>query len=372
VGKDELESVSAERAAPLSPATRQPALLITALSPTSEGSRSVMEELESRLSSVGPRPVVIQRGGTALTRAFRMIATTWRRRKLFGFAIVDLFSGRAFLWGEAVCGILRWLRKPHLVVLRGGGLPDFARRHPWWVRRTLGGATIVAAPSVYLLEQMSRYRNGIALLPNALDVGSYPFVPRRHPRARLVWLRAFHRIYNPGLAVRVVASLAQRFPDVRLLMVGRDKGDGSLQKTQRLARELAAEDRVSFVGGVPKASVPNWLSRGDIFLNTTDVDNTPVSVLEAMACGLCIVSTNVGGIPDLLTDGLDALLVPPNNTEAMADAVGRILSEPELAERLSRGGRQKTKALDWSRVLPQWEDLIRTLARQAEGMGRRC
>ncbi len=68
---------------------------------------------------------------------------------------------------------------------------------------------------------------------------------------------------------------------------------------------------VDFWASVEKSEVPAWLAKGDIFLNTTNVDNTPVSVIEAQAAGLCVVSTNVGGIPFLLENGKDALLVPP-------------------------------------------------------------
>ena len=76
--------------------------------------------------------------------------------------------------------------------------------------------------------------------------------------------------------------------------------------------DLGVSERVEFAGGVAKADVPAALSRGDIFLNTTNVDNTPVSVLEAQAAGLAVVSTNVGGLPFLLEDGKNALLVPPD------------------------------------------------------------
>ena len=115
---------------------------------------------------------------------------------------------------------------------------------------------------------------------------------------------------------------------------------------------------VLFVGGVANSEVPMWLNRGDIFLNTTHVHNTPVSVIEAMACGLVVISTNVGGLPYLLTDGEDALLVPPDDAEAMAAAVRRVLTEPGLAERLSANARRKAESFDWANVLPMWRKLL--------------
>ncbi|HMV50604.1 MAG TPA: glycosyltransferase family 4 protein, partial [Blastocatellia bacterium] len=85
-------------------------------------------------------------------------------------------------------------------------------------------------------------------------------------------------------------------------------------------------------------------------------------VIEAMAGGLCIVSTNAGGLPYLLEDGEDALLVPPNDPGAMAAAVRRLLTEAGLAERLSRNARRKAESFDWSAVLPQWRTLLRRVA----------
>jgi glycosyltransferase involved in cell wall biosynthesis len=174
-------------------------------------------------------------------------------------------------------------------------------------------------------------------------------------------LRAFHEIYNPVLAPQVLALLSSRHPGACLTMVGPDKGDGSLQRTRKLAADISVLDRIEFPGQVDKGAVPGWLDRGDIFLNTANMDNTPVSVIEAMACGMCVVSTDVGGMPYLLEDGRDGLLVPPGDAEAMAAAVNRILLEPRLAERLSANARRKVEASDWSAVLPMWDKLLTSL-----------
>ncbi|RIK26321.1 MAG: glycosyl transferase family 1, partial [Chloroflexi bacterium] len=133
---------------------------------------------------------------------------------------------------------------------------------------------------------------------------------------------------------------------------------------RRFVGDNNLQAHVSYIAGVPKEEVPAWLQRGDIFLNTTNVDNTPVSVIEAMACGLCVVRTNVGGIPYLLDHEQDALLVPPNDPDAMADAVRRILTEPGLAERLSRNARRKAEQFDWETILPQWERLLTEVAQR--------
>ena len=86
-------------------------------------------------------------------------------------------------------------------------------------------------------------------------------------------------------------------------MLGRDKGDGSLQASLQLVQELGLEGLVTIPGGVDPRDVPLYLDENDIFLNTSTIDNAPVSLIEAMASGLAVVSTNVGGIPDLVRDG---------------------------------------------------------------------
>ena len=290
-----------------------------------------------------------------------MMMTAWRLRDRYCVAHVDVFSGAAFVWAESVCWVLRRARKPYVLTLHGGNLPAFAKRWPNRVRRLLQSASIVTTPSQYLQEQMKPYRAQFELLPNPLEVNEYRYRLRSSAGPRLVWLRAFHEIYNPVLGVRVVAALVKEYPEITLTMVGRDKGDGSFQQARAEALALGVEKHVEFPGGVSKNEVPQWLERYDIFLNTTNVDNTPVSVLEAMASGLCVVSTNVGGIPYLLEDGQDALLVPPDDVEAMAGAVRRILRDRGLAEQLSRNGRKKTEEFDWSRMLPRWDQLIHSL-----------
>jgi glycosyltransferase involved in cell wall biosynthesis len=165
-------------------------------------------------------------------------------------------------------------------------------------------------------------------------------------------------MYNPSLAPRVVDHLRKTFPSIHLLMIGSDRGDGSIQATQDTVNRLGVGGYIELIGGIAKSDVPSWLNKADIFINTTNIDNTPVSVIEAMASGLCIVSTKVGGIPYLLDHDHDALLVPPDDPESMAAAVRRILTEPGLAEYLSQNARRKAEQFDWVQILPHWEKLL--------------
>nr|WP_281720575.1 glycosyltransferase family 4 protein [Nitrosomonas nitrosa] len=288
--------------------------------------------------------------------------TVWRQRSRYKVAQVDVYSGFAFIWGELVCLALRMIRKPFVLTLHGGNLPAFADRFGKRVQRLLVSSSAVTTPSAYLFEKMRPYREDLVLIPNPLNLNKYPFRHRQHPQPTLVWLRAFHDIYNPSLAVKVLASLVEKFSTAKLVMVGPNKGDGSYEAMLSLATKLGVQRRVICPGQVAKDEIAHWLHRGDIFLNTTRVDNTPISVLEAMACGLCIISTNVGGIPYLLQNESDALFVPSDDHGAMIKAVERLLTEEGLAGVLSRNARRKVEQFDWSNILPRWEKLLTKIA----------
>lgn len=322
------------------------------------GVRGVCEELAERLTAARWQVLTTSDQESKALRLADMVRTIWREREHYRVAQVDVYSYTAFLWAEAACWALRQAGKPYALTLHGGGLPEYAERNPRRVGRLLTSARAVTAPSKFLRDQMAPYRSDIELIPNALDLSRYPFHRRLAAEPRVVWLRAFHAIYNPGLAIRAVARLVDRFPAIQLLMVGPDKGDGSLERAKEEAARLGLTGRVEFQGTVPKAEIAHWINRGDIFLNSTTVDNTPVTVLEALACGACVISTDVGGIPYLLRHEEDALLVPNNDAGAMADAIGRVLTNPNLAAALSGRGRRKVESMDWPVVIRQWTSLL--------------
>lgn len=344
-----------------------PVLLVGNFLSAHARNRAVCEDLAARLAASGWPILTTSAEPDRLPRLLDMVTTVCRRRNEYVVAHVDVFSGPAFVWAEIACGLLSYLGKPHVLTLHGGNLPVFARRWPSRVRRVLRAAACVTTPSGYLLEEMRPYRPDVELQPNPLDLTAYTFRLRERPRPRLVWVRAFHRIYNPSLAPAVVARLAHEFPDVRLTMIGPDLGDGSLRETQRIAEALSVADRITYPGLVPKADVGRWLDDADIFISTTNIDNTPISVLEAMAAGLPVVCSRAGGLPYLVEHEWDGLLVPCGAPGAMAAAVRRVLTDPEPASRLSVNARRKAERCDWNVVLPQWQQRLDAVARAPSG-----
>lgn len=289
----------------------------------------------------------------------RMLDMLWHVLKLrntIDVILIDTYSTSSFWYAFLVSQLARILKLRYVPILHGGNLPHRLQNNPRLCRMLFQNAHQNIAPSHYLLHhfKLHGYVNTV-FIPNTIEISNYTFMERKTAVPRLLWVRSFAAIYNPTMAVEVLRKLKKKFPDALLCMVGPDK-DGALVSTKALAK--AYELDVTFTG---KLSKKEWISLSadyTIFINTTNFDNTPVSVMEAMALGLPVVSTNVGGIPYLLEDGVDALLVEANSVSQMVAAVERLCTDSHLATSITRGARTKVEAFDWTNVREAWKNVI--------------
>jgi len=270
--------------------------------------------------------------------------------------LIDTYSTQNFIYAKLCGSIARFRGKDYYYILHGGNLSNRLCSSGNYVKNLFRTATKLVAPSKYLYQQFSQlgYENLICI-PNAVPLQNYTFRHRTHTNLKLLWIRAFAGVYNPKLAIQVLENLSVLYPESELCMVGPDK-DGSLAELKKYVKENNL--KVSFPG---KLSKPDLISLSEdycIFLNTSNVDNTPVSVMEAMALGLPVVSTNVGGMPYLIQNEQTGLLVPPDDVKAMTDACIKFISEPEFSTQLAKNARIEVKNFDWERVKHQWLDLL--------------
>lgn len=326
-----------------------------------DGRRTYSEDLSARLELAGARVLRASSWYLKPARMADMVGAALGARGAYRAAVVDVYSGQAFLWAEAAARAAKLRGRAVVLALHGGRLPEFAERHPERVKRLLRLADAVVAPSGYLRDALGGLRGDIQVIPNAIDLMRYPFRLRTRAGARLAWLRSFHEIYNPEMAVEALARVRAEGVEARLTMYGADK-DGSLGRVREAARRLGVAEAVELRRAIPKEAVGAALAEADVFVNTTDIDNMPVSVVEAMACGLCVVSTDAGGVPYLVEDGAEGLLVKPGDADGMARAIVRILREEGLSARLSAKGRRKAERHDWPGVLAEWMKLLETVA----------
>jgi glycosyltransferase involved in cell wall biosynthesis len=296
-----------------------------------------------------------------LLRMMDMLFSIWRTPRSNACIILDLYSGpRAFVAGYLLSLFARVLRKPYIVVLHGGNLPNRLSTSHAKLNSILLCAKRVVSPSRYLADTFAG-QVLVDVIPNALSVQDYQYKLRSPAAPNFLYLRAFHKNYDPITAIKAFAIVQGKYPKAHLSMLGPDL-DGTFAQCISLVDRLKLRPQVALSGRIPKSEIPKLSEKHDIFINSTSVDNTPVSVVEAMAMGMCIVATTVGGLPFLLSDGETALLVDPGDEQKMAAAMMRLIEEPILAGKLSENARHNAEQMDWSRVVPKWLTLIQSVA----------
>jgi glycosyltransferase involved in cell wall biosynthesis len=291
-----------------------------------------------------------------------VIGTLIRSRRDVDILMLQVYAERSFVVEDIASALSKRFGHRIIMILRGGTIQQFMNRFPQWSRRVFRRAHALVAPSNFLASAVAKHGFHVSIIPNVIDCSRYPYRQRTAVKPKLLWMRAFYDYYNPILAVRVLARLTREFPDANLVMAGPELGDEL--RVKRLVKQLRLETRVRFAGFLNHAAKVREFGEADIFLNTNTIDNMPVSVIEACAFGLPVVATAIGGIPDFLTDGDTALLVPNNDDEAMAAAVIGLLTNPPLVARLSTNGRQLAERSSWDNVHSHWEELF------AEVLGR--
>jgi glycosyltransferase involved in cell wall biosynthesis len=288
-----------------------------------------------------------------------IVWTIIRRRKEIDLLVVHVYSGPSFVVEDIASALGKLFGHRIIMFLHGGAMPEFMARFPNWTRRVFGRAQMIIAPSAYLSKAVEPHGFAAQIIPNIIDLSQYPYRHRRRLSPRLFWMRSFHEVWNPLMAVRVLARLRQKVSDATLVLAGQDKG---LQvEAQRLAESLGVLEAIRFPGFLNLEGKIREGSQADIFINTNRIDNMPVAVVEACAMGLPVVTTNVGGIPDLLTERQTGLLVPDDDDEKMAEAVYSLLENPDLASRLSTNGRKLAEQSSWNQVRLQWEAMFEQL-----------
>jgi glycosyltransferase involved in cell wall biosynthesis len=289
-------------------------------------------------------------------RPLHILSTLIRRRRRVDIQCLEVYGGPSFLVEDLSSGVGKSLGHRIVMTLHGGGMPEFMARHPEWTRRVLSRADAIVVPSPFLKRAIEQYGFTARVIPNVIDLSDYDFRLRQRVRPRLFWMRSFHPIFNPKMAVEVLELVKKSFPDASLVMAGSNKGlHGSIEE---FARGRGLSGSIRFPGFLDQDAKRQAGNACDIFINTNHVDNMPVAIVEACAMGLPVVATNVGGIPDLVTDGKTGLLVPDGDVSAMAGAIGRLVNDPAIAASLSAQGRALAEASDWEHVRAQWQEVF--------------
>jgi glycosyltransferase involved in cell wall biosynthesis len=249
--------------------------------------------------------------------------------------------------------------KPVLLNYHSGEAEDHLRRWPRSTKLIFGLADRVVAPSRYLVGVFAQFGIEAEAVSNTAPLERFAFRERRPLRPTLLSNRSLESHYNVSDTLRAFALIERRVPDARLIVAG---DGGERARLQAMAAKLGIK-RVEFVGAAPPDRMPEIYDRADIFVNSSLVDNMPLSLIEAFACGLAVVSSNAGGIPHLVTEGETGLLSPCGDYEALAANVIRLLEDQRLAAELISRARAACRQYTWTATRGSWLKIYTDMAR---------
>lgn len=317
-----------------------------------------IETLGKLLQQEGYETILTSSKRNKLLRIIDMFWTVLKHKKNTSYILIDTYSTLNFYYALLIAFTAQILKIPYIPILRGGDLPNRIIKSKKLSDFIFKNAYINVAPSEYLHSVFKEqgYSNTV-FIPNNIELKHYTFKERTTTAPKLLWVRSFRNIYNPTMAIEVLKSLKDKYPDASLCMIG-PEADDSYKATESLVIKYNLMNDVLFTGMLSKEAWREKSEDYDIFINTTNFDNTPISVIEAMALGLPVVSTNVGGLPFLISDGEDGLLTPKDNAKAMVNAIENLLNNPERAKDIALEARKKVASFDWEKVKTKWFSVL--------------
>ncbi len=308
-----------------------------------------LERVTSRAASVAEFPI----DGFARPAAARQLlafARWCRRERIAVVQTCDLYANTFGLPGAALAGV------PVRIGSRRELNPDKSGSQIFLQRQAYRCATKVVANSpaaARVLQQEGLATGSIAVIPNGIDASR--FQPRDAGRTRriVVTVANLRPEKSHETVIAAAAALRDTHPDVRFQFVG----DGPRRRRlETLVRDRGLDDRIVFLGH--REDVPALLAGADLFVLASRSEAFPNGAIEAMAAGLPVVATAVGGLLDLIDDGRTGVLVPPDDPPALASALRRVLDDPAAAAALGEAARRSAlRRYSFDRMVAAFEGL---------------
>ncbi|HRQ05109.1 MAG TPA: glycosyltransferase family 4 protein [Nitrosomonas halophila] len=338
--------------------------LVGPLPPPAGGMANQTRQLAGLLQQAGAQVTLLQvnapyqpawigriKGVRAIFRLLPYLLCLWTSaRKVELFHVMSNSGWSWHLFTVPAIWIAHLRHKPVVINYRGGEAEAFFARSFFWIKPSLKHVQAVIVPSAFLKSVFEKYGIKAIIVPNIIDLERFSMpagTERRLEAPHIIVTRNLEPIYDIATAIYAFARVKTVMPAARLTIAGSGPERSSLEC---LVTELKMADSVHFTGRLENEAIATLYQQADLMVNPSLVDNMPNSILEALASGVPVVSTNVGGVPFLVTHNRDALLVPPGEPVAMAEAMLAVLGDRTMATRLAEKGLESVRQYTWPRV----------------------
>lgn len=350
--------------------------LVGPLPPPSGGMARQTEQLAQLLSQTGVqvslvrtnlpyRPVWVARikGLRALFRLCHYFVLLLRTVPRVDLLHLMANSGWSWhLFAAPAIWVAYWHKVPVVLNYRGGEAEKFFS-HSWhWVKYSVTRVQEVLVPSPFLQQVFAGYEVKAKVVPNLLDLSQFHRLCREElPEAgtsgpHLIVTRNLEHIYGIDTVIAAFALIRKSMPNARMSVAG---SGPEKERLIKIIESLGLSDSIQLLGRLTHDEMAELYQSADLMLNGSREDNSPNSLIEALASGIPVVSTNVGGIPFLINSGVNGLLVSPNDAHVMAEAALKLLQDKETAARIVAQGLEDVKRFDQTKVIEQLMTIYR-------------
>jgi glycosyltransferase involved in cell wall biosynthesis len=267
-----------------------------------------------------------------------------------GVTVVNAHFPTRNLYGLAIAKRLGLWRGQLVLSFHGSDVLDVKSAHHLW--QTIAGATdAVTAVSKSLARQVADTElwptDKIHIVPNGIDLEKFtPDKPSPIQESILYYILAvgnFVPLKGHDILLDAFSRIAIRHPDVHLVLAGGAQQGDWLAYLKKRAIELGLDERTHFLTDVPHGQIPALIRGAVLFAHSSHREGLPLVLLEAGAMGRAIVATSVGGIPEIIEDGVTGILVKPHNQDELTYSIERLLADDQLREQLGKALQQKVQ-----------------------------
>lgn len=275
------------------------------------------------------------------------------------------------------CGFLslmfRWQNKiPYIVSLRGSDVPGYSERfrslykiiNPL-VKLIWKKAAYIVANSQGLKELAlkTNSRQSIQVIFNGVDVGNFfPDEKKRDANRFLITVGASRVTARKGInyLIEAIKILSVEYQNIYFKILG--EGNDRIH-LEELSRELKLENRVDFIGRISREKTTKYYQEADVFVLPSINEGMSNALLEAMASGLPVIVTNVGGTRELVQDGINGYVVPLRNANSIAKALKKMIDNPDIRIRMGEENRKKAESMSWGNVAKKYRELYKNIVK---------
>lgn len=240
--------------------------------------------------------------------------------------------------------------------VHGGSIPEIYERKKFLFDYIFSHCKINITPSPYLYNFLKSKGFNAKIIYNFIDDKDYEYYEKETIKPTILWMRTFHKIYNPKMAILTIIELKNKIENVKLYMAGYDSGEK--KNISLMVEEFNLNKEIEILGVLDNEGKQKYSKICDIYLNTTNVDNSPVSIIEMMAFGLNIISTDAGGIKDMIKNNINSIIIPKNDYEKMAESIFYLIRNQEIAKVLRENARLESEKYREKNIITIWKNLI--------------